>query len=124
MIDSNKNVSQIRIKDTAFIGKDTIYIGSQNVYQNRTGKDLVSYMINIHLLLKKYRKSIGTIIHPNEYFLWFGEDDNYHMFTQPPHSTMIITRSRYGHGKNINFTYLHFLDFVDNISDDIKVLNY
>lgn len=37
---------------------------------------------------------------------------------------MIITRSRYGHGKNINFTYLHFLDFVDNISDDIKVLNY
>ena len=45
VIDSNKNVSQIRIKDTAFIGKDTIYIGSQNVYQNRTGKDLVSYMI-------------------------------------------------------------------------------
>ena len=26
VIDSNKNVSQIRIKDTAFIGKDTIYI--------------------------------------------------------------------------------------------------
>ncbi len=125
VIDSNKNVSQIRIKDTAFIGKDTIYIGSQNVYQNRTGKDLVSYMIKYTSSSEKNtEKSIGAIIHPNEYFLWFGEDDNYHMFTQPPHSTMIITRSRYGHGKNINFTYLHFLDFVDNISDDIKVLNY
>lgn len=130
VIDSNRNVSQIRIKDNVFIGKDTIYIGSQNVYQNRTGKDLVIYMVKYTSSEEDTdseedtEKSIETIIHPNEYFLWFREDNNYHMFTQPPHSTTVITRGRYGYGKNINFTYIHFLDFADNISDDIKGLNY
>lgn len=45
MIDLNGNVSQIRLNDSAFVGKDTIYIGSQNVYQNKTGKDLVDYLV-------------------------------------------------------------------------------
>lgn len=39
VIDSKGNISQIRLNDSTFVGKDTIYIVSQNVYQNRTGKD-------------------------------------------------------------------------------------
>lgn len=69
---------------------------------------------------KDATEPIGTIIHPYEYFLWFDEDDSYHMFTTPPFSTTVITRGRYGRRKEIDFAYLHFLDFADKISDDIK----
>lgn len=124
VIDSNGNVSQIRLNDSVFVGKDTIYIGSQNVYQNKTGKDLVDYMVKYTSSGNNPDKPIGTIIHHNEYFLWFGEDDSYRMFTSPPHSTTITTHSRYGRSHKQDFTYLHFLDFVENVSDEVIVVGY
>ena len=125
VIDSNGNVSQIRLNDSVFVGKDTIYIGSQNVYQNRTGKDLVYYMVKYTAASgNNPDKSIGTIIHQNEYFLWFGEDDSYRMFTSPLYSTTIMTHSRYGRSHKQGFTYLYFLDYGENVSDEVIVVGY
>ena len=45
-----------------------------------------------------------------------GDDDkDYHMFTLPPSSTTVVTRSRYGRGHQLDFTYLHFLDYAENV---------
>lgn len=124
VISIDGNVSQKRINDTTFVGRDTMYIGSANVYQNGTGKDLVSYMVKYTISGENTDNPIGTIIHPNEYFLWFGEDDSYRMFSTPPSSTTIITHSRYGRSHKQEFTYLHFLDFVENVIDEVIVVGY
>ena len=85
VISSDKRVSQVKVDKAAFIGKDTIYIGSENVYQNVTGRALVKYMVKYTTSGSGYdtEKPSGTIIFPDEYFFWLGKSDSYRILTCP-----------------------------------------
>ena len=101
-----------------------MYCEKKNVYKNDTGRDLVEYMV-------KYTtngqdadyETIGLLIRPNQYFYWYDDDKDYHMFTLPPSSTTIVTRSRYGRSHQLDFTYLHFLDYAENVPDYVVIPN-
>lgn len=66
---------------------------------------------------------IGILIRPNQYFYWYDDNKDYHMFTQPPSTTMVFTRSRYGRSHQLDFTYLHFLDYAENVPSYVVVPN-
>ena len=110
----------VKIPKSELIGKDTVFRNSNHVYKNDTGRDLVMYMV-------KYTTNghdtssdpIGVLIQPNQYFYWYDDDKDYHMFTLPPLSTTIVTRSKYGKSHQSDFTYLHFLDYADNVKGKV-----
>ena len=112
----------IRVEDTSFTGKDTIYIKKHNVYFNDTGKNLVNYYV-------KYTRSgydedykpLGTIIKPNQYFYWFPGEYRY-MFRTPPSSTSIRVNNSFPgrQVKNMESVYLEFLDYADNVKNKVR----
>ena len=110
----------VKIPKSELVGKDTVFRNSNHVYKNDTGRDLVKYMV-------KYTTNghdassapIGVLIQPNQYFYWYDDDKDYHMFTLPPLSTTIVTRSKYGKSHQLDFTYLHFLDYADNVKGKV-----
>ena len=110
----------VKIPKSELVGKDTVFRNSNHVYKNDTGRDLVKYMV-------KYTTNghdassdpIGVLIKPNQYFYWYDDDKDYHMFTLPPLSTTIVTRSKYGKSHQLDFTYLHFLDYADNVKGKV-----
>lgn len=110
----------VKIPKSELVGKDTVFRNSNHVYKNDTGRDLVKYMV-------KYTTNghdassdpIGVLIQPNQYFYWYDDDKDYHMFTLPPLSTTIVTRSKYGKSHQSDFTYLHFLDYADNVKGKV-----
>lgn len=113
----------IKIPKSEFVGLDTIYRNNDHVYKNDTGRDLIEYAIKY---TKNGRDSMhdiyGTLIRPNQYFFWY-DDNDYYMFCQPPLSTTVVTRSRYGKSHQMDFTYLHFLDYAENVPDYVIVPN-
>lgn len=117
VISSDRSISKIRLNDSIFSGRDTSFIGSSYVYQNQTGRDLVNYMVGYSSSDKNSFISVGKIIHSGEYFLWFDNDESFKMFCPPPSSTTIVTRRT-----KIEFTYLHFLDYAENVPDYV-ILN-
>ena len=114
----------IKIPNTDFHERDTMYIAKKHVYKNNTGRVLVQYMVRYSKNgAEKEKKISGTVINPEQYFYWYGDDDkDYRMFETPPASTTIVTYSRYGRGHQRDFTYLHFLDYEDNIPDYVNVI--
>ena len=117
LVSSGKTIG---VDDSTFTGSDRIYVKKKNLYLNDTGRDLVKYSI-------KYtkdgsgseQKPIGSLIKPNKYFYWYDEDDDYYMFQNPPSSTTVIYRSSYGKSHKLDFTYLHFLDYADNVEGSV-----
>ena len=109
-----------KIPNTDFTGLDTMYIRKDHVYKNDTDRDLVSYSV-------KYSTNgvdsepIGTVIKPGRYFYWRDEDD-YHMLETPPSTTTIVYHSRYGKNHKLDFTYLHFLDYADNVEGKVRMI--
>lgn len=122
VISTNGNVFVEEISNDNFADNEKRYIGSKNVYRNGTGRNLVHYMVKYTINGKNADKPIGIIIHPDDYFLWFEEDDSYHMFTSPPMSTTIIRRGHNINSRKLDFTYLHFIDYHENISSEVTVV--
>ena len=112
----------VEIPKSELVGKDTIYLNRRFVYKNDTGRDLVMYSV-------KYTKNgydsdgnvYGNIIRPNQFFIWYDDDRSYHMFEQPPSSTTLVRRGRSVRDNQLDFTYLHFLDYADNIPSYVIV---
>lgn len=114
----------VKIPKSELVGADTIYREKKHVYKNDTGRDLVEYMVKYTTNGQDAdHKIIGLLIRPNQYFYWYDDDKDYHMFTQPPSSTTIVTRSRYGRSHQLDFTYLHFLDYAENVPDYVVIPN-
>ena len=65
---------------------------------------------------------IGTVIMPGRYFYWRDEDD-YHMFGTPPSTTTVIYHGRYGKNHKLDFKYLHFLDYADNVEGKVRMIS-
>ena len=104
------------VKNSSVVGSDTTFIGSDHVYINNTGKDLVEYFVKYTTNGYGSDRPIGIRIKPNQYFYWYdGENDR--MFSTPPSSTSIVTH----HGRKIEFVYLHFLDYASNVSNRVEV---
>ena len=105
-------------------GADTIYRDKKHVLKNDTGRNLVEYMVKYTTNCQNSNHEIiGMLIRPNQYFYWYDDDNYYYMFTQPPSSTMVVTRSRYGRSHQLDFTYLHFLDYAENVPEYVVIPN-
>lgn len=118
----------VKIPKSELVGADTIYRETKYAYKNDTGRNLVMYMVKY---TTKYATNdqdanheiIGVLIRPNQYFFWFDDNKDYHMFTLPPSSTTVVTRGRYGRSRKLNFTYLTFLDYVEHAPDYVVIPN-
>lgn len=111
----------VKIPKSELVGADTIYREKKHVYKNDTGRDLVEYMVKYTTNGQDANHEIiGLLIRPNQYFYWY-DDKDYHMFTLPPSSTTVVTRSRYARGHQLDFTYLHFLDYAENVPDYVVI---
>lgn len=114
----------VKIPKSELVGADTIYREKKHVFKNDTGRDLVEYMVKYTTNNKDANHEIiGMLIRPNQYFYWYDDDKDYHMFTQPPSSTTVFTRSRYGRSHQLDFTYLHFLDYAEDVPDYVVIPN-
>lgn len=114
----------VKIPKSELVGTDTIYREKKHVYKNDTGRDLVEYMVKYTMNEQEVNHNIiGILIRPNQYFYWYDDNKDYHMFTQPPSTTMVVTRSRYGRSHQLDFTYLHFLDYAENVPSYVVVPN-
>lgn len=114
----------IKIPKSELVGTDTIYREKKHVYKNDTGRDLVEYMVKYTMNGQEVNHNIiGILIRPNQYFYWYDDNKDYHMFTKPPSTTMVVTRSRYGRSHQLDFTYLHFLDYAENVPSYVVVPN-
>ena len=114
----------VKIPKSELVGTDTIYREKKHVYKNDTGRDLVEYMVKYTMNGQEVNHNIiGILIRPNQYFYWYDDNKDYHMFTQPPSTTMVVTRSRYGRSHQLDFTYLHFLDYAENVPSYVVVPN-
>lgn len=111
-----------KIPNTEFVGADTSYIHKAHVYKNDTGRELVSYMVKYSIDGADSSEPIGTVIKPGKYFYWYDEDDDYRMFETPPSSTTVVYHSRYGRNHKLDFTYLHFLDYADNVEGKVRMI--
>ena len=110
----------IKIPNTEFTGRDTMYIHESNVYKNDTGRDLVSYDVKYSTNGEDYSEPWGEVIKPGHYFYWYDKDD-YHMFETPPSSITVVYHCRYGRTHKLDFTYLHFLDYADNVEGKVRM---
>lgn len=76
----------VKIPKSELVGADTIYREKKHVYKNDTGRDLVEYMVKYTTNGQDAgHKTIGLLIRPNQYFYWYDDDKDYHMFTLPHH---------------------------------------
>ncbi len=106
---------EIEVADSLFIERDTIYIKSPHVYKNDTGRKLVQYMVKYSTSGTDSELPIGIVIEPNEYFFWY-DDEDHRMFQSPPAYTSVRTRR----GSGLDFKYLHFLDYTDNVENSVR----
>lgn len=114
----------VKIPKSELVGADTIYRDKKHVFKNDTGRNLVEYMVKYTTNGQDANHEIiGMLIRPNQYFYWYDDDKDYYKFTQPPSSTMIVTRSRYGRSHQLDFTYLHFLDYAENVPEYVVIPN-
>lgn len=120
LVSSQKTVL---ISKNKFIGNDTVFLNSKNVYLNDTGKDLVKYNVKYTKNGADNQKPIGLLIKPNEYFYWYDNENSY-MFRLPPSSTTVTYRSSYGKNHQPDFTYLEFLDYADHVVNDVNIVGY
>jgi hypothetical protein len=113
----------IRVDNASFTGKDTVYIKRYNVHFNDTGKDLVTYSVKYTRSgYDKDEKPLGTIIKPNQYFYWFPDRENSYMFCTPPSSFSIRVNNSFPgrQMKDVEYVYVEFLDYADNVKDKVR----
>ena len=71
----------VKIPKSELVGADTIYREKKHVYKNDTGRDLVEYMVKYTTNGQDAdHKTIGLLIRPNQYFYWYDDDKDYHMW--------------------------------------------
>lgn len=112
----------IKIPNKDFKDRDTIHIKSNYTYKNDTGKDLVQYSVKYtkYGCYSDNEKPIGWLIKPNEYFIWFNDDDDYRMFCTPPQSVSIVVR---GSSRQRDSHNLYFIDYADNVKGNVEIIN-
>ena len=115
-----------RVPKEKFTGRDSLYRNNKYVYINDTGRRLIEYRvkyISTHInkkLSSSASDSIpvlteGRTIEPNEYFEWYNAS-NYHKFTMPKDIIFTIDKGKY--------SYIYFIDYLDNFDNVKSFLGY
>lgn len=113
----------VKVPKNDFKEGDTIYRKHKCIYKNDTERDLVKYSVKYTKDGNDTNKPIGLLIRPGDYFLW-NNSENCRMFQLPPNSTNVYYRSSYGKNHKLDYTYLEFLDYADQVADMVEIVGY
>ena len=118
---NGKTVDKL-IDNSLLLDLDTIYRGHKKyVYYNSTGRNLVKYQVKYTKSGYSDREVTGTLVNPGCYFFWIDDAGDTRMFQTPPASTTVTYHSSYGKNHQLDYTYIFFLDYLENIPEYVSV---
>ena len=118
IVNADQSITTVRVPNEELAAIDSSYIHNKYIYLNKTGRILVKYSVKYTTTGDGDNHTFGQAIYPEEYFYWFGEtNDSHRMFGYPPSHTTVYRRSP----SNNDFTFLTFLNYIDNIPDYVEV---